>query len=189
MAFAWSRGPGVRLQHPGAHRPVRLVGLGRQRLRRPRGGRQVGGQPAAATATAAAAAAPSRRPGPGPSDLSASAPPARPRAAGCTAVCVCVRACALCLVSGRGCVSLLLEHVWARHCVSLALKFPLGHRPTLYQLRPPFAMAPNRISRRTFSPKARPGGGPGGAGLGRPPPGTPAAPSGLRLLLGQRPLL
>ncbi len=108
MAFAWSGGPGVRLQHPGGHRPVRLVGLGRQRLRRPRGGRQVGGQPATATSAAAAAAAPSRRPGPGSSDLSVSAPPARPRAAGCTVVCVCVCACVrvLSLVGGRRCVSL-----------------------------------------------------------------------------------
>ena len=103
--------PGLRLQHPGGHRPVRLAGLGRQRLRRPRGGRQVGGQPATATSAAAAAAAPSRRPGPGSSDLSASAPPARPRAAGCTVVCVCACVCSLSRFSGRGCVSLLLEHV------------------------------------------------------------------------------
>ena len=83
----------------------------------------------------------------------------------------------------------LIRRLCTRVCCRVRTSSLLGHRPTLYQLRPPFTMAPNRISRRPSSPKARPGGGPGGAGLGRPPPGTPAAPSGLRLLLGQRPLL
>ena len=41
--------------------------------------------------------------------------------------------------------------------------------PPLYQLRPPFTMAPNRISRRTSSPKARPGGVWGGLALEGPP--------------------
>ena len=106
MAFAWSGGPGVRLQHPGGHRPVRLVGLGRQRLRRPRGERQVGGH------------------GPGPSDLSASAPPARPRAAGCTVVCVCVPACvrvlALSLAAVGACLSCLSTCEFVTVCFSLS---------------------------------------------------------------------
>ena len=80
-----------------------------------------------------------------------------------------------------------------RSSVSLALKPRLGHRPTPVptQTAPHSSQRPsNPLPRRHPPPQKQGlGGVRGGLPLEGPPPGTPAAPSGLRLLLGQRPLL